>query len=470
MTATPAPPATGLSDELRSALVDAVGAEHVLVDPSLTGSYETDWTGRFTGRASCVVRPSNTDQVAQALRACSATRVPVVVQGGNTGLVGGGVPSGGEVVLSLTRLSELEPVDVASGQVTAGGGVRLSALQAHARAAGLDFGVDLAARDSATVGGLLATNAGGIRVLRFGSMREQVLGAEMVLADGSVLTRLSGLPKDNTGYDLVALLAGSEGTLGVITRVRLKLVPQLPARAVALVAVENTAAALSLLARLRTAVASLSAAELIFASGIALVRESAGLAAPFAEDHPAYLLVECADRTDPTDVLVEALGEAPEVVDATIAGDATGARALWRYRETHTEAINAAGVPVKLDVAVPVARLPELIDRLPAVIEPAAPDARTIVFGHLNEGNVHVNVLGVIGTAGGEERAEAVEDAVLRLVGELGGTISSEHGVGRAKTGWLSLSRTPAEIAAMTAIKKALDPQGLLGPGVLLPR
>jgi FAD/FMN-containing dehydrogenase len=360
-------------------------------------------------------------------------------------------------------------VDVASGQVTAGAGVRLSALQAHARTAGLDFGVDLAARDSATVGGLLATNAGGIRVLRFGSMREQVLGAEVVLADGAVLTRLSGLPKDNTGYDLFTLLAGSEGTLGVITKVRLRLVPQLPARAVALVAVEDTAAALSLLARLRSAVPTLSAAELIFASGVALVRESAGLAAPFAEEYPAYLLVECADRTDPTDVLVDALADAPEVQDATIAGDAAGARALWRYRETHTEAINAAGVPVKLDVAVPVARLPELLDRLPDRVGPAAPGARTIVFGHLNEGNVHVNVLGVLGSAGGEARAEAVEDAVLRLVGELGGTISSEHGVGRAKTQWLGLSRTPAEIAAMRAIKRALDPQSLLGPGVLLP-
>jgi FAD/FMN-containing dehydrogenase len=466
---TTAAPHTELSADVREALVSAVGEEHVLVDPALTGSYETDWTGRFTGRASCVVRPATTEQVAEVLRVCSAAHAPVVVQGGNTGLVGGGVPRGGEVIVSLTRLSDLEPVDVASGQVTVGAGVRLSALQAHARSAGLDFGVDLAARDSATVGGLLATNAGGIRVLRFGSMREQVLGADVVLADGTVLTRLSGLPKDNTGYDLVALLAGSEGTLGVITRVRLKLVPQLPARAVALVAVEDTAAALSLLARLRSSVPSLSAAELIFADGVALVRESAGLAAPFAEAYPAYLLVECADRTDPTDALIEALGEAPEVQDATVAGDAAGARALWRYRETHTEAINAAGVPVKLDVAVPGARLPELIDLLPAVIGPAAPDARTIVFGHLNEGNVHVNVLGVIGTLGGEERAEAVEDAVLRLVGSLGGTISSEHGVGRAKTHWLGLSRTPAEIAAMSAIKRALDPQGLLGPGVLLP-
>src|SRR3954453_10437269 len=252
MTTIPAPPSTELSADLRAALVGAVGDEHVLVDPALTGSYETDWTGRFTGRASCVVPPANTDQVAAVLRACSAAGTPIVVQGGNTGLVGGSVPRGGEVVLSLTRLSHLEPVDAASGQVTAGAGVRLSALQAHARSAGLDFGVDLAARDSATVGGLLATNAAGLRGLRFGGMREQVLGAEMVLADGTVLTRLSGLPKDNTGYDLVTLLAGSEGTLGVITKVRLRLVPQLPARAVALVAVADTAAALSLLARLRS--------------------------------------------------------------------------------------------------------------------------------------------------------------------------------------------------------------------------
>jgi FAD/FMN-containing dehydrogenase len=460
--------------DLDAALVAAVGADHVLVDRSLTSSYETDWTGRFHGLARCVVRPADTAQVAQVLRACTAAGAPVVIQGGNTGLVGGGVPRGGEVLLSLTRLAGVGPVDTASGQITVGAGARLSAVQAVARAAGLDVGVDLAARDSATIGGLVATNAGGIRVLRFGSMREQVIGAEAVLADGTVLTRLAGLPKDNTGYDLVALLAGSEGTLGVITTLRLKLVPQLPARAVALIAVEDTASALALLARLRSGLSTLSAAELIFAEGIDLVRTATGLGAPFPEPYPAYLLVECADRRDPTDALVEVLGEAPEVLDATIAGDAAGIRALWAYRESHTEAINAAGVPVKLDVAVPVGALPELVSRLGEVIEKVAPDARTIVFGHLNEGNLHVNVLGVAaaadtaaGSTGGV--AEAVEDAVLTLVGGLGGTISSEHGVGRAKTAWLGLSRSPAELAAMTAIKHALDPAGLLNPGVLLP-
>ena len=225
----------------------AVGVEHVLVDADLTASYERDWTGRFAGRAGCVVRPRTTDEVAAVLIACGDAGVPVVVQGGNTGLVGGGIPAGGEVLLSLTRLDELGEVDVSAAQVTVGAGVTLAVLQTHARAAGLDFGVDLAARDSATVGGLVATNAGGIRVLRYGSMRAQLLGAEAVLADGSVVSRLAGLLKDGTGYDLVSLLAGSEGTLGVVTKVRLKLVPRAPARCVALLALTSTQAAVDLL-------------------------------------------------------------------------------------------------------------------------------------------------------------------------------------------------------------------------------
>jgi FAD/FMN-containing dehydrogenase len=449
--------------DLLEALADIVGAEHVLTDPTVTRSYEQDWTGRFSGSAAAVVRPADTEEVAAVVRACGQADAKIVVQGGNTGLVGGGVPAGGEVVLSLTRLASLEPVDVAAGQVTAGAGVRLSTLQAHARSAGLDFGVDLAARESATVGGLLATNAGGIRVLRYGSMRAQVLGAEAVLADGSVLTRLGGLPKDNTGYDLVGLLAGSEGTLGIVTRLRLRLVPPLPARGVALIALDGTAAAMTVLAGLRERLTTLSAAEVFFASGMSLVREAAGLAAPFSTDYPCFLLVECADRVDPTEALMEALEELPDVQDATVADDAAGARALWRYRETHTEAINAAGIPVKLDVAVPLGELPGLVEQLPGVIAAVAPSARPILFGHLGEGNMHVNVLNAV------DEAHAVEDAVLKLVAGCGGTISSEHGVGRAKAEWLGLSRSPAEIAAMVAIKKALDPAGLLNPGVLLP-
>jgi len=450
---------TVLVDALRA----AVGHDHVLVDADLTASYETDWTGRFTGRAGCVVRPATTEQVSEILRACSAAGTPVVVQGGNTGLVGGAVPAGGEVLLSLTRLDELGDVDVAAGQVTAGAGVTLAALQKHARAAGLDFGVDLAARDSATVGGLVATNAGGIRVLRYGSMRAQLLGAEAVLADGSVVSRMAGLLKDGTGYDLVSLLCGSEGTLGVVTRVRLRLVPRLTSRCVALLAMPDAAAAIAVLPGLRERLPNLSAAELLFRPGLALVRRHGHLPAPFPEDHPAYLLIECADRLDPTDAVVDAVSEAEGLLDATVATDSAGQRALWAYREQHTEAISAEGLPVKLDVSVPTGRLPELVARLDPTISGVAPDARTIVFGHVNEGNLHVNVL----DAG--ELAEQVTDAVLRLVAELDGSISSEHGVGRAKTAWLPLSRSATEIAAMRAIKDALDPAGLLNPGVLLP-
>ena len=439
-----------------------VGAEHVLVDDDVKASYETDWTGRFTGRALCVVRPATTDQVAAVLRLCTAVGAKVVVQGGNTGLVGGGTPAGGEVLLSLTRLTTLGDVDTASAQVTAGAGVTLADLQNHARASDLDVGVDLAARDSATVGGLVATNAGGIRVLRYGSMRAQVVGLEAVFANGSVMSRMAGLSKDGTGYDLAGLIAGSEGTLAVITAVRVRLWPRLRARAVALLAMDSTESAIALLPGLRASLPSLSAAELFYGSGLTLVRKHSGLPAPFATEHEAYLLLECADLTDPIDQLAAAVADAEGLVDATVATDAAGQRALWAYRETHTESISAEGVPVKLDVSVPTARLPELVAALAATIESVCPAARAIVFGHVNEGNLHVNVLDT------GDQHEEVTDAVLRLVASLDGSISSEHGVGRAKVPWLPLSRSATEIAAMRSVKAAFDPSGTLNPGVLL--
>jgi FAD/FMN-containing dehydrogenase len=448
-----------LEDQLRG----VVGAAHVLTDPDLRAPYETDWTRRFTGTARCVVRPASTAEVAAVVRACAAAGAPIVVQGGNTGLVNGGVPAGDatQVLVNLTRLADLEPVDPVESQVTVGAGVTLEKLQARARSAGLDFGVDLAARSAATVGGLVATNAGGIRVLRYGSMRAQLTGLEAVLADGTVISRLTGLAKDNTGYDLTQLLAGSEGTLGIVTRVRVRLVPLLTARSVALVALASTGDALALLARARAHLTNLAAAEIIYADGVELVRAYAGLPAPFAVPYPVYLVLECADRTDPTDGLLELLDEAPELADATVAEDAAGRTRLWAYREAHTEAVSAAGVPVKLDVSVPLGELPGLVDELAATVEAAAPGARTVVWGHLNEGNLHVNVL----NAGG--RAGAVSAAVLNLVAAHRGSISSEHGVGRAKAPWLGLSRTPEEIATMRRVKAALDPAGLLNPGVL---
>jgi FAD/FMN-containing dehydrogenase len=409
------------------------------------------------------VRPADTPEVAAVVRHCSDTGVPVCIQGGNTGLVGASIPADDAVLLSTARLTVLEAVDTVSAQVTCGAGVTLAKLQAHVRASGLDVGVDFAARESCTVGGMVATNAGGERVLRYGTMRAQLLGVEAVLADGTVVSRLTGLPKDNTGYDVVSLLAGSEGTLGILTKLRLRLVPLLAGRAVALVAVDDTAAAVGLVRLLRDRLPSLEAAELFYADGLELVRSVTGLPAPFTVAHPAYVLVECAARADPTDDLLAALSEADGILDATVAGDARGRHALWAYRESHTEAINATGVPVKLDVAVPLTALADAVAALPGAITAAAPAARTILFGHVNEGNLHVNVLGAV------NRAEEVSDAVLHLVASYGGSVSAEHGVGRAKRQWLPLSRSAEEIAMMRAIKRALDPTGLLNPGVLLP-
>ena len=447
---------------LDAALRAVVGEPNFIVDASVIGSYRTDWTGRFSGSPRCVVRPADTGQVASVVSECAAAGAPITIQGGNTGLVGGAVPADGSVLLSTRRLGGIEDFDSLAGQVTVGCGVVLAALQRQVRPGGFDFGVDFAARDSCTLGGMAAANAGGERVLRYGTMRAQLAGVEAVLADGSVISRLAGLAKDNSGYDLTGLLCGSEGTLGVITRLRLRLIRLLDARAVAMIAVEDTQAALAVLGGLRARLPSLEAAELFFADGLELVCGQGNLPAPFARRHPAYVLVECADLTDPGDALLAALADIDAVRDATVGADAGTRRALWAYRERHTEALNTVGPPVKLDVAVPLPSLARLVAELPGTVSAAAPAARAVVFGHLAEGNLHINLLDALA------RADEVTDAVLQLVARLGGSVSAEHGIGRAKARWLHLSRTATEIAAMRTVKRALDPQGLLNRGVLL--
>ena len=465
-------------DALITALADVVGPHHVLTDPELTASFETDWTGRFAGRAAAVVRPGSTAEVAAVLALLSDAGRPVVPQGGNTGLVGGGVPLHGEVVLSLRRLSGIDEVDVAAGQVTAGAGATLAAVDAAAAGAGLAFGVDLAARDSATVGGMVATNAGGLRMLRYGGMRAQTAGVEAVLADGRVVSHLGGLAKDNTGYDLAGLLAGSEGTLAVLTRLRLRLVPRLEHRTTGLLAFADADAALEAMVALRRLLpGSLETVELFLADGVALVCDHLGLAPPFGRLDPVYLLVEVAGTHDPTEELAEAVVEGvglssrghPEprgALDGAVEAEPAGRARLWRYREAHTEAINAAGVPVKLDVTLPIGEISGFLTAVCAAVGRAAPGARCVLFGHAGDGNIHVNVLGA-GAEGG--RAAAVEDTVLRLVASLGGSISAEHGIGAAKRPWLHLNRSPEEIDAFRAIKRGLDPNGILNPHVLLP-
>jgi FAD/FMN-containing dehydrogenase len=438
-----------------------VGSAHVLDSPDLTGGYTTDWTRRYHGPASCVARPGSTEEVAEVLRCCRRHGAAVVPQGGNTGLVGGSVPppatSRDHVLLSLRRLDQLCPADTLAGQVTAGAGVTLASLRDHAGAAGLSYGVDLAARDSATVGGTIATNAGGIHTLRYGPTRAQVSGVEAVLADGCVMSHMSGLASDNTGYDLAGLLAGSEGTLAVITAARLRLWPAEPVAAVLLAGVAGIEDAAAMYARLRAHV-SLRACEYFEAAGLDLVRQAAGLPLPLVHAYPGYVLAEIAGTQEDAERL--AVAGVPD--DAALAVDSSSQAGLWAYRERHTEAISAAGIPHKLDVAVPPARIGEFRARLDeAVRAVAGPAARLIVFGHLGVGNLHVNVLG---PGPGDER---VDEAVLRLATGCGGTISAEHGIGRAKARWLHLSRSAAEVAAMRAVKASLDPDGMLNPGVI---
>ncbi|MCY4515856.1 MAG: FAD-binding oxidoreductase [Acidimicrobiaceae bacterium] len=457
-------------------LSQIVGEAHVLTDPEITAGYVVDWTRRFTGSTPLVVRPGDTAETAAVMSVLAAAGIAVVPQGGNTGLVGGSVPLAGEAVLSMRRLNVCEPVDELATQVTLGAGVTLADAQAHVAASGLSVGVDLAARDSATIGGMVATNAGGINVLRYGAMRAQVVGIEAVLADGTVVSHLAGLEKDNTGYDLGSLLAGSEGTLGIITRVRLRLHPTQPERATALLAFESAADAVIAAAALRRSVASLHALEAVFEGAMALVSSHLGIAPPVGSldddgagnsgGGAAWLIAEAAARTDPSDELGTAVAELDDlVVDAAVALEPAARQRLWAFRENVTEAISAAGIPHKLDVTLPAARLAEFTDGVEAVITAVDPEAQPLLFGHLGDGNVHVNVLG----PGGAEPADEVDGAVLRYVAEMGGSISAEHGIGTAKLAELHLNRSEAELAAFGAIKRALDPAGLLNPNVLLP-
>lgn len=386
----------------------------------------TDWTGRFQGAAAAVVHPADTGEVAAVLAACSAAGIPVVPMGGNTGLVGGATPPAalGAVVLCTDRLTGCAAVDRAARQLRVGAGVTLAEVARAAAGAGLRYGVDLSARDAATVGGMIATNAGGMRVVADGTTRAQLLGVTAVLADGTVVDHPGRLAKEATGYDLGQLLVGSEGTLAVLTAAVLRLLPALRgAWLTALVPVAGMADAVALLP---------------------------ALAAPRAVEY----LEEADGRTW---VLVEVPAGADLPADALV-----GDRRLWQRREAVAALAGRGGAdrpPHKLDVTVPVAALASFRAALDGVVAPHA----LVLWGHLAEGNLHVNV---VGPAPEDDR---VDDAVLRLAVDHGGAVSSEHGIGRAKARWLALSRTDAEIAVMRRIKGVLDPVGILNPGVLFP-
>ena len=458
-----------MADDLLRALEHAVGAEWVVTDPASRAAHETDWTGRFHGSAVAVVRPGTVGEVAAVVDVCRRHGAGLVPQGGNTGLVGASVPRGGEVVLDLRRFDTIEAVDVAARQVTVGAGVRLADLQRAAAAAGLRYAVDFGARDSATVGGSIATNAGGINLLRFGGTREQVVGIEAVLGTGAVVSRLGGLLKDNTGYHLPGLLCGSEGTLGVVTRARLRLVPRHAERVTALVGLGSIDDAVAAVVAVRDRVASLEAAEIVLADGVDMVCRSFDWPPPFERPWPAYLLFEAAADDDPAGLLADALADVVGLGDVAVAtmADGTARReALWRYREHHTVALRSLGPTVKLDVTVPLSAISAFMTGLPAAVRTIDPAAHTCLFGHVADGNLHVNITGH--RADDAAQVHALERVVLERVVALGGCISAEHGIGVLKAPWLHLDRSADEIATMRAIKRALDPDGVLNPGVLL--
>jgi FAD/FMN-containing dehydrogenase len=456
--------------DLLAALTAAVGPDQVLTDPDVTSGFEVDWTGRWRGTARAVVRPASTGEAAAVVRACGAAGVALVPQGGNTGLSGGGVPrpGGDQVVLSTTRLSTIGDVDVAARQVLVGAGATLEATQNAVAREGLEVGLDLASRGSCTIGGMVATNAGGIHVVRNGTMRARVAGVEAVLADGSVVQRLTGLSKDAAGYDLTGLLVGSEGTLGVVTRVLLALVPRPIELVTVALGVGSLAEGVAVTGRLAAGLPGLQAAEVCFADGLDLVERTLGVPPTLRERPPVTMVVEVgawseAGAASLVDEVAGVIAGCPEVQATAVGTDETTRARLWEGRERHSEAIAAIGVPHKLDVGVPLARLADFEAEVRARVAEAAPASTCVLFGHIGDGNLHVNVVGP------DPPDETVDEAILRTSARHGGTISSEHGVGVAKVPWLGLVRSDEEVTAMRAVKGALDPRGLLNPGVLLP-
>ena len=444
--------------DMATELSGVVGATHVITDPAVMEPYLVDWTRRYRGEARCVVRPGSTEEVASVLRMCSAAGVPVVVQGGNTGLVGGAIPGEGlPVVLSTRRLEWVGEVDPRSGQLSAGAGATLGAVQRAAASAGWVYGVDLAGRDSATIGGTVATNAGGIHVVAFGMTRAQVVGIEAVLADGTVLSHLSGLLKDNTGLDLGALLCGSEGTLAVITAVRVRLHRPVGATTVALIESPSYADAVDLVQTAVVPGARVIGAEVVDDTGMRLVEGVIGQPYPLAERHPLVVLLEVADG---------GTGEGfigLEDRDVVVGIDAGERARLWRYREAQADAFATLGVLHKLDVSVPLSALPACAEELCGVLDADAGVTEFGIFGHIGDGNLHVEF------AGPDADDYRMDRVVLECVARYGGSVSAEHGIGRAKAEYLELSRSSAEIQAMRAIKTAWDPHGILNPGVLFP-
>lgn len=471
---------TSLSDAFIREIEAVVGAAGIVQDPERMGRYLSDWRNAHRGTAALIVRPASTDEVAAVVRLCHAHRVALVPQGGNTGLCGGSIPdaSGEQVVLSLTRMTRIREVDPANATITAEAGVILQTLQEAAARAGRLFPLSLGAEGSCTVGGNLATNAGGTAVLRYGNMRDLALGLEVVLPDGQVWNGLRGLRKDNTGYDLKHLFIGSEGTLGIITAAVLKLYPAVRSLTTAWVAVPSASAAVELLGCIRGLCGDrLTGFELMSRQSVDFVlRHVAGCSDPFGDSHPWYVLIELSDTQPdaPLNALLETgIGEALErewAIDAVLASSEAQVAALWAMREGISEAQNHEGPSLKHDISVPVSCIPQFIEKTDKRLHEQFPGVRIVAYGHVGDGNLHYNISKPVGSD--DESFKAQHDAIMHVIYEatasFNGSISAEHGLGQAKRAAAMQYKDPLELQLMRALKSTIDPNGLMNPGKVL--
>ncbi len=466
-----------------AACADIVGADNVLSSSADMAPYLTDWRGRYSGAALCVLRPGSAAEVAACVALSKAQGWSIVPQGGNTGLVGGATPLGAaagrtQVVLCSTRMRRVRAIDPANNTITVEAGCTLGEVQAAAAAADRLFPLSLAAEGTATIGGNLSTNAGGVQVLRYGNMRELTLGLEVVLADGRIWDGLRGLRKDNTGYDLKHLFIGAEGTLGIITAAVLKLFPRSQASATAWIALADPAAAVALLGRLRSRFGErVSACEIVGERALQLVLQHIpGARAPLPQPYLWQLLIELSDAQAEADLesqlelALAAESEAGLILDAALAKSEAQAAALWQLRENISEAQRLEGVSIKHDVALPLSCIAEFITRADAALTEKFPGLRIVCFGHIGDGNLHYNLSKPVAldNAGFVAQTPEANRIVHDLVHGLGGSISAEHGLGQLKREEIRRYKSDVELEMMGKIKQALDPECLFNPGKLL--
>ena len=447
--------------ELKSLL----GSGRISEDEDIIKTYSDDWTGRYRGSARAVISPQSTDEVAEILNWCSTNQVGVVPQGGNTGMVGGSTPLNGELIISLRKMKNVNFSDTNDNQIVAEAGATLLEIQNLALERSMIYGVDFAARDSATIGGTIATNAGGLNVLRYGTTRRQIISVEAVTGTGEIIGNLNGLDKDNTGYHLPSLLCGSEGTLAIVTRAKLRLRPKPKENVSILFGLDTIQDAVNLTEACVSTSMEIIACELFFQKGVDLVREAYDLQPLWNNRNSIYLLCEFAGDSGVLDRLNEnVLGEMLRTHDSILVATSDRERQrLWQYRELHTLAISNKGIPLKLDVTIPLGNLTHFLDSIATICGNINPLSIPYVFGHSADGNMHLNILQ------SEPNVAEMEEEILKFVVSLDGSISAEHGIGRAKAPYLHLQRNEEEIRLFREMKKSFDPKGILNPDVIFP-